>query len=77
MEQDILKKQLEALNEAKRSKNVAVCDQTITVINEYFDLPKSTNETSKSLNLNQLSSLLTFINIISFRICRGTDTKRE
>lgn len=46
-EQDYIKKQLEALRSAKRTKNSTLCLQIISVINEYFDVPKSINETSK------------------------------
>jgi hypothetical protein len=46
-EQDLIKKQLEALKAAKRTMNSNLCIQTISVISEYFDVPKSINETSK------------------------------
>jgi len=46
-EQDLIKKQLETLKSAKRTANSNVCLQTISVISEYFDTPKSINETSK------------------------------
>lgn len=47
---DILRKLLERLKDASRSKNTTTCLQIIAEISEYFDSPKNPVEIRKSCN---------------------------